>query len=106
MSAWSRQVFFEPLETLADAVQEVYLVMRIRIAYHLQQRAPTTSMSTIPATPLPGKTDRQAHFNALLDAFDPKAHGGEAMAFGPVGREFGSPNYEESNLGLGDAEAQ
>lgn len=63
-------------------------------------------MSTIPATPLPGETDRQAHLTALLDAFDPTLHGGEAMAFAPVGREFGSPTYEESNLGLGDAEAQ
>lgn len=30
----------------------------------------------------------------LLDKFDPERHGGEAMAFAPVGREFGSPEYE------------
>lgn len=30
----------------------------------------------------------------LLDSFDPERHGGEAMAFAPVGREIGSPEYE------------
>ena len=33
----------------------------------------------------------------LLDGFDPKRHGGEAMAFAPVGREFGSPDYERDD---------
>ena len=32
---------------------------------------------------------------ALLDKFDPKHHGGEAMALPPIGREFGSPSYEK-----------
>ena len=31
---------------------------------------------------------------SLLDRFDPERHGGEAMAFAPVGREFGSPENE------------
>ena len=33
----------------------------------------------------------------LLGRFDPKLHGGEAMAFAPVGREFGSPGYERDD---------
>lgn len=36
----------------------------------------------------------------LLDGFDPKHHGGEAMAFAPVGREFGSLDYERDDRPL------
>lgn len=63
-------------------------------------------MSTIPATtPTPGEADRRARLTDLLDAFDPNRHGGEAMAFAPVGKEFGSPTYDESDVGDGDAKA-
>lgn len=31
--------------------------------------------------------------NTLLKQFDPRCHGGEVMAFPPVGREFGSAEY-------------
>lgn len=31
---------------------------------------------------------------SILEGFDPKRRGSEAMAFAPVGREFGSPDYE------------
>ncbi len=43
---------------------------------------------------------------ALLDGFDPKRHGGEAMALTPTGQEFGSPDYEKLATCLGDSEAQ
>ena len=33
-----------------------------------------------------------------LDSFDSKRHGGEVMADVPVGREFGSPDYERLSI--------
>lgn len=48
---------------------------------------------------------RQSNLTALLDKFDPKHHGGEAMALEPVGREFGSPDYEKLSMRQGDSEA-
>jgi hypothetical protein len=41
----------------------------------------------------------------LLDGFDPKCHGGEAMALTPTGQEFGSPDYEKLAVRQGDPDA-
>lgn len=62
------------------------------------------SMSNLPPIP-PPDDDVRTDLIALLDEFDPKRHGGEAMAFAPAGREFGSPDHERLAMGLGDPEA-
>ena len=48
---------------------------------------------------------RPSDLISLLDKFDPKHHGGETMALAPVGREFGSPDYEKLAISSGDPEA-
>lgn len=58
-------------------------------------------MGNLPPIPPPEDNVSKSDLIALLDEFDPKRHGGEAMAFVPVGREFGSSDYV---LGLGDTE--
>ncbi len=45
---------------------------------------------------------RPSDLIALLDKFDPKHHGGEAMASAPVGREFGSPDYKTPAISSGE----
>ena len=50
-------------------------------------------MNTAPSPPPSKDALRDKELAALLERFDPQLHGGEAMAFAPVGAEFGSPDY-------------
>lgn len=67
------------------------------LRYRLQPK-PMNSLPPIPAT----EDDmNKEDLGALLERFDPRRHGGEAMAFAPVGREIGSPDYERFSIAPG-----
>jgi hypothetical protein len=63
-------------------------------------------MRSLTSAPLTDVDENQSRLTALLDKFDPELHGEEAMAFAPVGKEFGSQSYDKTVFGQKETDAR
>ena len=65
--------------------------LAVRISKPLAKAAGVDNGTLVRIVAKPGRlvieTQLEPTLEELLQAFDPKRHGGEAMAFGPVGKE-------------------
>lgn len=81
-------------EVVETAINQWGNGLALRLTRSVAKAAGVTEGTPVKITAEPGRLvieamDRRPTLEDRIKAFDPKRHGGEAMAFKPVGREIG-----------------